>query len=1138
PGKRSRAGSAHPAAPAGLLSGEEGYRLLFEHMDSMVCTLDLEGRLTSVNRAGELLTGYLTEELVGRSAVELIAPEQRDEAVRQFARRLATGSDYAPDESVLVTKDGRRVPIEVMSSLLVSNGRPAGVLGLVRDLTSQKSAESALQQSEERFRSAFAFAAIGMALVAPDGRWLQVNDALCEIVGYSSEELLGKSFQDITHSDDLDIDLEFVRQMLAGELNTYQMEKRYLHRLGHAVWILLSVSLVRETGGSPLYFISQIQDISERKSVEQEIARSEARLAEAQQIARIGSWEWDVPSNVVAWSDELYRIFGLEPDSAGLTYDTYLEKLHPQDRDLVDETVRRSFETGESFALEHRVLVAGGGIRWVQGRGEVEKRDGHTVSMRGTAQDITERREAEKKLREAEERYRTLIEQLPLTTYIRPLQMESSNTYVSPQVEELLGYSAAEWLTNTDLLARIIHPDDWDRVRATGEQVRRTGEPSHLEYRYITADGRTVWVLDETYVVRDERGEPHSVQGYLLDITERKRAEEERDRLRDELHHAHKLDALGQLAGGVAHDFNNMLTAIKGYSELLIDALEPGSSQRKEAEQIRRAAEQASTLPRQLLAFSRKQVLSPSLIDLDEVVMATNELLERSVGETIEVVTTPASRSARVVADPSQVGQALLNLTLNARDAMPHGGVITISTDRRSVPREVAVEHDAIPGDYAVIAVTDTGHGMGAQTAARVLEPFFTTKSSGQGSGLGLSTVYGMVRQSGGFMRVESEPGRGSCFELYFPTSDAVIEPVADSGDLDAAPVATATVMLVEDEVFVRELAETALDRAGYRVLSAASGAEALEHCESWGAAVDVLVTDMVMPGMGGRELAEGVLSRQPETAVIFMSGYTAEEPVLDGVRGRSPTFLQKPFSPRDLVQAVGDALGVHTSNGIDAHTHAATHHGSDLPAAITCVVADDHPAVLDSISRYLESHGIQVVGRVARGDEALRQIEALQPTIALLDVGMEPLTGIEVARRTAEASSETRAVLYTGHRDSALLQQALDAGAYGFVLKEAPLAELARALEIVAGGGTYVDPELSGALTSSRAVGSLSPLTPRERETLALLAEGMTNEKAGSALGISAETVQSHVRNAMGKLEADTRTQAVATAIRQSFIN
>ncbi len=963
----------------------------------MVCTLDREGRFTSVNRAGEKLCGYSADELVGTLAVELIPPEARDDAVRQFQARLDGAADHAPQESALLTRDGRRVPIEVTSTIVRRSGRTAGVIGLVRDVSERVRSEEALLESERRFRTAFDFAAIGVALVAPDGRFLQVNDALCDLVGYTADELLTLTFQDITHPDDLEADVELARQVLDGEIRTYQMEKRYVHKLGHVVWILLSVSLVRKSDGSPLHFISQIQDITDQKRSQGAISQGKLQLAEAQHLAHIGSWEWDAAADLVTWSDELYSIFGVDRDIGQLTYASYVQTIHPEERAMVEDTIERAFDTGEPFETEHRIVLPDGGVRWIHGRGEVE-RDDQGVAMRGTAQDITER----------------------------------------------------------------------------------------------------------------------------------KQAEEERDRLRDELHHAQKLEALGRLAGGVAHDFNNMLTAIRGYSELLLANLEPGHPSRHDAEQVRRAAEHASSLPKQLLAFSRKQVLEPVLLDLTSIVSDASDLLRHVVGETVDIVTTTVAQPACIHADPSQIEQALVNLAVNARDAMPDGGTITIATRNADVTAGVATEHGVAAGPYVVISVSDTGTGMDEGMKARVFEPFFTTKAPGQGSGLGLATVYGIVRQSGGFIRLESEPGIGSNFEIYFPRRVAEVErESAAPSQLDPRSATSATVLLVDDQELVRDAACAVLENAGWEVLSYASGPEALELCEGSDVTVDVLVTDVVMPGMGGPELAQRVLRRRPGTPVVLMSGYADDAPVVGSEGGVFMSFLQKPFAPSELVQAVQAAVDRTASNG-----------HRDVGETIRCLIADDHPAVLDSVSRFLESHGIEVGSRVSRGDEALDEIAAKQPAIALLDIGMLPMSGIEVARRVADTFPEIRTVLYTGHRDSALLEQALDAGVRAFVLKESPLEELLRALEAVANGGTYVDPELSVTLASAHAVGSLSPLTPREREVLALLADGMTNDKVGTALGISPETVQSHVRNTMGKLEANTRTEAVATAIRQSFID
>jgi len=1235
---------------------DELYRVLFDHVDNMACTLDLEGRFSSLNAAGERLTGFSAGELIGRYAVEVIAPEHRDRAVEQFRRRLETTGELPADESVLLARDGSRVAIEITSALLLQDDEPTGVLGLVRDLSERRGAEQALHQSEERFktlleaapdgvviadtggrivlvnvqtellfgypraelvgqpvemllpeavraahaghrakyhadpkvremgaglplaglrkdgsrfpvdvslsplqtaegllvlasvrdvserrraeealleseqrfRSTFESAPVGMAVIAPDRRFLQVNDSLCELVGRPADELCAMTWQDITHPDDLDADADLVRRLLAGEIRTYQIEKRYRHRLGHDVWSLVTVSLVRGRDGEPLHLISQIQDITDRKRAGEELARSEMRLADAQRIAQIGNWDLDVADDTVTWSDELYRIFDLDPGTETPSVVALLERIHPEDGERVEQLGARVRETGEAYTHQYRIVLRDGTTRWVEGRGVSSFEDGG-MSMRGTVQDITEHKSADEKLAEAEERYRTLVEQLPLGTYVRPLDMREPNIYASPQVEPMLGYPAEDWMTNPDLLASIVHPDDRGRVLSQASHLRQTGVPVRDEYRYVRPDGRVVWVQDETFAVAGEDGKPVCVQGYLLDITERKEAEEERDRLREELHHAQKLEAVGRLAGGVAHDFNNMLTAIKGYSELLLVGLDADSPLRSETEQIRRAAEQASVLPRQLLAFSRKQVLEPKLIDLNAVVSDATDLLRLVAGESIELVTKPVAGSAVVLADPSQVEQVLLNLAVNARDAMPDGGVMAITTRNVDLTEREAGEHEVSAGNYVVVSVSDTGAGMDSDTLERVFEPFFTTKTAGKGSGLGLASAYGITRQSGGFITAKSQPGRGATFAIHFPLADGAVAAAPDAGDPAELEASAGTVLLVEDEDVVRDFAATALERAGYRVLSATHGAAALDVCEEATEPIDVLVSDMVMPGMGGRELAERVLELDAGTRVVLMSGYTDDPSDSELPGGTASTFLQKPFSLQALVGAVGDAL--------EKPAPTAANGKRNTVKGITCVVADDHPAVLDSVSRFLEASGIEVVARVARGDEALEAIKAYRPEIVLLDVAMEPTNGVEIAKRAARISPESGVILYTGHRDRELLEQALEAGARGFVLKEAPLSELTRAMKAVVGGGTFVDPELSAALVTPRAVGRLSPLTPRERQVLVLVADGMTNDRAAEALGISAETVQSHVRNAMSKLEAETRTQAVATALRQALI-
>jgi signal transduction histidine kinase/CheY-like chemotaxis protein len=443
-----------------------------------------------------------------------------------------------------------------------------------------------------------------------------------------------------------------------------------------------------------------------------------------------------------------------------------------------------------------------------------------------------------------------------------------------------------------------------------------------FEYRAVTADGREVWLRDIVHVVRDADGQPVTLRGLTVDLTELKRSERALHQSEEQLRQAQKMDAVGKLAGGIAHDFNNLLMVIRGDSDLMLRRLPPGHPLRPNAEGVREAADQAATLTRQLLAFSRKQVVAPRLVDLNGIVASIHAMLERLLGETINLVTVTAPDLGGVKADPGQMEQMILNLCVNARDAMPDGGRLTIRTANADLDEEAAKEwNDARPGPYVMLEVSDTGGGMDPETRAHLFEPFFTTKEQGKGTGLGLSTVYGTVQQSGGHISVESEPGQGSTFRVYLPRVAApaiAAEPRRAGGSAAPRPDAAGevlvagrgeTILLVEDAERVRAVVREILEMSGYAVLEAHHGAEALELSNRHAGPIHLLVTDVVMPQMSGRELAQRLATLRPDLKVLYMSGYTDDAIVRHGVLASGIAFLSKPFTPDALALKVRELL-------------------------------------------------------------------------------------------------------------------------------------------------------------------------------------------------------------------------------------
>ena len=510
-------------------------------------------------------------------------------------------------------------------------------------------------------------------------------------------------------------------------------------------------------------------------------------------------------------------------------------------------------------------------------------------------------------LQESESRFRAIFEQAAIG--MADSSLDARFIRLNQRFCEIMGYSRQELLGLT--FREITHPDDLARDEQLVAQLLR-GELSRyaVEKRYLRKDGGVVWANLTLSLLRSASGDPVHFVAVVEDITGQKRAEDERRNLERQLLQAQKMESVGRLAGGVAHDFNNHLTVINGYCAMLLDEMGPADPLREPVDEILLAGQRAAALTRQLLAFSRKQVAEPRVISLNDVVAEARKMLSRLIGDDVEIITHLDAGLGSVVADSSQMNQVLMNLAINARDAMPDGGRIIMETMNTDLDAGYAAQHAGVEaGPYVLLSITDTGAGMTQEVVQHIFEPFFTTKDVGAGTGLGLSTVYGIVKQAGGWIWVYSEPGKGSTFKVYLPRAGGAPEPLPAPVSAAETLRGTETVLVVEDQPEVRKLTLAMLESQGYRLLEAASGSEALSLCERYPEPIHLLITDVVMPGMTGRELAMRLLALRPSLKTLYTSGYTANTIAHEGVLDPGVAYLPKPFSPAQLAAKVREVL-------------------------------------------------------------------------------------------------------------------------------------------------------------------------------------------------------------------------------------
>jgi two-component system, cell cycle sensor histidine kinase and response regulator CckA len=848
---------------------------------------------------------------------------------QDFRMRLRTGSydvvlaDYglpdltAIDALAVVREEGLDIPLILVTARLGDERAVEYVKAGVADLVNKDNllrlplvivrALDERRAREEHMRSANLIRKLSLALdqspasvIITDASGVieYVNRRFEHVSGYSATEAIGSNPRLLKSGETSPAVYRQLWQTIkSGQVWRSEMVNR--KKSGEEYWDLVSISPIADGSGVVTHFLATQEDITERRRSEATFREREERFQQLAENIEEVFFVMDPQYRETLYISPAYeRIWGRSCQSLYENPRSFMEPVAPEDQDRLLRyvaTVQQGVDPGE---IEFRVVHLNDQTRWVLARAVPIRNDrGDVYRISGVALDITDRRRGQEALAASEERFRSLAEASFDAIHITEggIVREVNQGFL-----QMFGYSLDEVIGRPVL--DFVAEESRDAVR----QRLTRGIDGRFEAMGQRKDGQKLFL--------EATGKYHEVGGRLERVTALRDLTEKR-MLEEQFRQAQKMEAVGRLAGGVAHDFNNLLTVITSYASILVRDMSESDPRHDDLEQILKASSDAASLTRQLLAFSRQQVIAPRLVILEDVVLGTRKMLRRLIGEDVELISTLSETPSPVLIDPGQLEQVIMNLAVNARDAMPHGGRLTIETSATEFDQAYAHTHwPATPGRFAMLAVSDTGVGMDEETRAKVFEPFFTTKELGKGTGLGLATVYGIVKQSGGFIWVYSEPGRGATFKIYLPLTDEVARPSGPHAEPTQPPSGTETVLLVEDAPGVRAAVRHALEGYGYLVIDAPTPGAALGIVSKRREPIHLLLTDVVMPGMSGRQLAERVIAEWPELRVLYMSGYTNDVAVRHGLLGPGLAYLQKPFAP--------DALAFKVREVLDAAKH------------------------------------------------------------------------------------------------------------------------------------------------------------------------------------------------------------------------
>ena len=912
-----------------LRESEKKYRVLVEEsLQGLVIGQGVPPRLVFVNPAMTKILGYTADELTTLSTKEiegLLHPQDRTIFFKNYKDRLEGKSAPPRYEVRGIRKDGAGVWLELSGTRIEYKGQPA-VQATFVDITERKKAEEALQESEEKYRSILENIAEGYYEVDLAGNFTFFNDSVCRMMGYPREELMGMNNRQYMDQENAKKLYQTFNKVYKTGKPTEEFGWEIIRKDGAKRFVGASVSLIKDSRGQPTGFRGIVRDITERKRAEEELLKSEEKYRFITDRINDVVWILDTKLRPTYVSPSVLKVLGFTPEER--LGQTLRDRVTPASAEKVQEILKhelqrdreRGVDPDRSLTLELEYYHKDGSIVWVeQVVGFIRDGEGNVVGIHGVSRNINERKRAEEALRESEARYRLLAENA--NDVIWTIDMDLNITYISPSVKQARGYTVEEAMAQTlpeiytpESLAVAIHAFE-EELAIESREEKDLNRSRTLELEYKCKDGSTIWSEVKLSFFRDSSGRAIGILGVGRNITERKKAEKEKAELQQQLQQSQKMEAIGRLAGGIAHDFNNLLTVIKGYCDLALMGLREEGPLRRAIDEINKAGDRAATLTHQLLAFSRRQILELKIVDLNDILRNLNKMLRRLIGEDIELVTILGEDLGKVRVDPGQMEQVVMNLAVNARDAMPMGGRLILETSNVEVGEEYARSHvDLKVGSYVMLSIRDTGIGIAPEVREYIFEPFFTTKERGKGTGLGLSMVYGIVHQSGGFIGVESELGRGTTFKIYFPRVVERVEGLEARPVKQEMPRGSETVLVVEDDGAVRNLASQILKKQGYRVLEASSGEEALGLYGVMKEPIHLVLTDVVMPQMSGRELADHLISFHPKMKILYMSGYTDDAIVQHGVLEEGVSYIQKPFTMEGLAKRVREVLNKELS--------------------------------------------------------------------------------------------------------------------------------------------------------------------------------------------------------------------------------